>query len=253
MIQLSIIIVNCETDALLGNCLRSIQKHARGVDYEIIVVNTRNTDPRGIVSQSPRTKLIESRNDGFGAANNRGAGEASGNVLFLLNSDAELAGAGIDDAVASFGRSPELGLLVPRLELPDGSPQTDTFGPMPTVLGTLLRLPGRSTSRHIRWVTAAALFIPRNLFERLGGFDERFFMYFEDVDLGARATAAGYRAAYFPGLRVLHHGGASSGGKRARTALYAQSQTHFFRKHYGRRAAWIIEVARVPRRLAGRR
>jgi hypothetical protein len=254
MIDLSIIIINFNTDDLLEKCLQSIKKHAQGLSFEVIVVNNGTTDPSEVVSEYSFARLVQAENRGFSAANNSGAKLAKGGVLLFLNSDTELLSDNLAEAVAQFKQNAKLGLLTPYLELPDGSPQPGTCGHLPTlwsaVAGKLW--PFYNKLEPLEWVTGAAMFIPRKLFEELGGWDERFFMYFEDVDLSFRVREIGYHAARFPDLKILHQEGASISQESAkvRKDYYYASQDYYFRKHHGAFGEWSLRLARFPYRLA---
>jgi GT2 family glycosyltransferase len=254
--DLSIIIINFNTDDLLVKCLESVRRRAKGLEFEVIVVNVGSTDPAKRVEKFPFVRLIRAENRGFSAANNTGAEVAVGEVLLFLNSDTELLNGSLKEAVEQFRINPKLGLLIPRLELPDGSLQPGAYGQLPTVFSTIrekLRLGSDSDpDGPVEWVTGAALFIPRKVFDQVGGWDEQFFMYMEDVDLGARVKQLGLNAAYFPKLRILHRVGSSIAGYRDRKYYFHQSQNYYFRKHFGRGVEWLMRLLRFPYKLVMR-
>ena len=97
----------------------------------------------------------------------------------------------------------------------------------------------------VGWVTGALLLMRRGLFERLGGFDESFFMNSEEVDLATRIHAIGGEVVYIPGIAVVHHGGGSSPSRRDALGWLAEGLVRYTRKHFGRTWLWTARVAAV--------
>jgi GT2 family glycosyltransferase len=198
----------------------------------------------------PAVRLVRSaENIGFGRANNLGAEQAKGDILFLLNSDTIVRSDILSAAEVRFAADGRLGILAPRLDLPDGNRQAFAFGALPTLADAVLR---RHRSEPLEWVSGAALFIRRELFASLQGFDPGFFMYFEDVDLGYRAKQAGWHLAVAEDLSLVHLGGASTSRQAARRKdYYYQSQERLFAKHHGRWPVLLLKILRWPYRALG--
>jgi GT2 family glycosyltransferase len=221
--SLSVVVVNYHQWGDTAELVRQLSAApclARG-DAEVVVVdNASPPDPvAGVLRRLPGVSLRRwGRNRGFAQAVNEGCRLARGDWLLLLNPDVSLPPDFLDEVLALAGRrglaDPRLGVLGFRLRDPDGGRQRST-GPFPTFTGTLLRLLlPRSRRKYslfgggagpVDWVTGCCLLARRDCWEELGGFDRRFFLYYEDVDLCRRARAAGWRVEYEPGLSIAHH------------------------------------------------
>jgi hypothetical protein len=250
MKDLSIIIINFNTKNLLKNCLDSIFGQTKDINFEVIVVDNGSTDfsQKMVKERFPQVLLVENqKNLGFAKANNQGAKLAKGDYLLFLNSDTLIVDNALYKLVKFAQKNKNLGLCAPTLLLEDGSFQKGAFGPEPTLwqltLGRFLK------TKKIAWLSGAALLIKKDLFEKLGGFDENFFMYYEDVDLGKRVREAGYEISVCPEARVIHFLGQSIKKNRQRKLLYFQSQGHFYKKHYGFLAYLILSLIRFPYKL----
>lgn len=217
--QLSIIIVSFNTVNLLREVLNNVKKHSNGLAIEIIVIDNASKDNsvQMVQQEFPDVKLIPSaENIGFGAANNLGAKSAKGKYLVLLNSDAFLKGNALKIAYDLMEQLPEAGLGGAKLLGRDGSLQPSSrkfpnlWNYFLMISGNLdeLNIPG--TDHQTDWVPGAFCIIPRKVFEQVNGFDERFFLYYEEVDLCIRIKQAGYQVWYFPEVEVIHLGGESA-------------------------------------------
>lgn len=226
--MISIVIVTWNSAAHIGRCLASLPNAA----VEIVVVDNASTDATiAEAANFPHVKLITSReNLGFAAACNRGARESSGEILLFLNPDTELRSS-LDPLEREFQRDPLCVALGARLVDAAGVPQVGflvrRFPTTASLLFEVLLLnrlwPGNRVNRRYRclhmdpgqpaWVdqpAGAALGLRRSAFERIGGFDERFYpLWFEDVDLCLRLKQAGGKISYQPELIFAHRGGHS--------------------------------------------
>jgi GT2 family glycosyltransferase len=215
-----------------------------------------------VAAEFPAVKLIEGgSNLGFAAANNLGFKIAWGRYLVLLNSDAFPRTDALRLSVEKMDRSPEVGMAGARLVGRDDSwqPSARMF---PSVLNDLLTLSGLAAKyphsrlfgrfdrtwadqmkpAEVDWVPGAYGIIRRDLLERIGFFDERFFLYYEEVDLCRRIKAAGYRVEYWPDVVVTHLGGESSktvkslalsSSGRQLTLWRMRAAFLYYRKHHG--------------------
>jgi GT2 family glycosyltransferase len=222
-------IVSFNTRGLLDACLESV---AAAHPTETVVVDNASTDGsiELVRERYGGVKLIVcERNRGYGAAANRAIGACAAAYVLLLNSDTVLAPDALRTLETYLDHHPRAAVVGPRLVYPDGTLQRSTY-PDPSVADTLLgetglhlltsRLPYLSerslrTWRHdvarpVPWVLGAALAIRREAFEAIGGFDEGFFLYGEEVDLCRRLAAAGYETHFAPVTSVVHVGGAST-------------------------------------------
>ncbi|MAE72203.1 MAG: hypothetical protein CME06_17250 [Gemmatimonadetes bacterium] len=220
----TVIVVALGARASLKRALASIPEGC-----EVIVVDHGHPLGRPVVEGDlPRgARLVRAdRNRGFGAGCNEGARLAGGELLLLLNPDAELEPGAVETLVARIERDEAIGVVGGRLLRPDGSDEL-SFGRRPRpwdLLVIALRLDGfarlfpwlgsfrmaaadRSAPAAPHWVSGALLLIPATIFRRVAGFDERFFMYCEDVYLCERVRASGSEVAYEPSARAHHRGG----------------------------------------------
>ncbi len=174
---------------------------------------------------------------GFTRAANLGLAAAAGDVVLLLNSDTEIAPGALAALAAAFAAEPRLGAAGAALAYPDGSPQWSggaaptlpwlcgLASGLPALLGRLpsyrrLRPPGAAPAK-VEWVTGAALALRRAALAEVGPLDERFRFYAQDLDLCLRLTAAGWRVALLPAVRVMHHHGATISRRNAGAAAGA--------------------------------
>jgi hypothetical protein len=246
---------------LLRRCLQSIQ--TAGLSLEIVVVDNASDDGSAqmVRADFPHVHLIaNAKNRGFTAANNQGLAVSHGRYLLLLNPDTEV----VDDALAAMvgymDAYPEAGALGPQLRYPDGSlqPSRRRFPTLATALmestvvqqwwadNRVLRRytmadTGDDAIQPVDWVVGACLMVRRQAYEQVGGLDERFFMYSEELDWCHRIKDAGWAVMYLPTATVIHHEGKSSEQVVAARHIHFQSsKVHYFRKHHGTLQAEIV-------------
>lgn len=263
-IDLSIVIVNFNGMRFLDDCLRSIADNV-SCRYEVIVVDNASVDESCafIRSHYPNVRLIESSvNTGFTVGNNIGVHQASADFVLLLNNDTQML-TDIAPALQQF-TDPRLGALGCRLYYGDGR-QQPSFGfdhtPLRIVLswlgasrfGTLPNVFRRIENRDanytydrlsVDWVSGAFLMTRKDVWMQLGGLDERYFMYVEDVDYCKRVRDLGYRVAYLASIEIIHHEGAGRawvGGKALLNTM--QSYLKYSRKFHGHLAAALVRAA----------
>jgi GT2 family glycosyltransferase len=242
MKDLSIIIISYNTKDLTLGCIRSIIDTVKKTSYEIIVVDNASTDQSVDAIEKLKLSSIKvfrnKKNLGFGKANNVGLKQAKGRCVLFLNSDTLVLENTLDSMVAWMDVNPDVGISSCALENTDKTLQ-GTGGYFPTlfrvfawmtfiddlpVIDNLIR-PFHPTHPHsfmgknlkfyekeieLDWLTGAFMLVRREVVEKIGGFDEDYFMYTEDTDLCFRAKRAGWRVFYLPKWRIIHFGGASS-------------------------------------------
>jgi GT2 family glycosyltransferase len=231
MIDLSIIVVTWKSLDFLKDCIASIAGNTAGIAYEIIVVDNASGDgsEQAIREQYPHVLFIASAtNLGFAKANNLGMAHASGKTLLFLNPDTEVRDNALGRMVAALTGSPA-GAAGARLLNSDGSLQTSCVQTYPSILNQLLdsdllrrRFPrsslwgmsalfqaGKAPS-NVDAISGACFMVKREVFQRVGGFTESYFMYVEDLELSYKITKAGFKILYLPDCEVVHHGGKSS-------------------------------------------
>lgn len=249
MIDLSVIIVSFNTRELLAKCLKSVQKDLAGslTKGEIIVIDNNSQDGSPEIIKSAKVILIENKkNIGFGTANNQAAKIAKGRYLLFLNSDTELKNGVFKKMINFLDGNQGIGIASCQLINKDGTvqPQGGYLPRLSTVaiwawflddLPVLHQiLPSYQLRRKIKqtremgWVGGMAMFVKRECWRKLGGFDENIFMYGEDVDLCYRAKKLKWKIAVNPGAVITHLGG-RSGGKWI--AGEVKGLIYFFKKH----------------------
>ncbi len=259
--MISAIVINHNGEDHLERCLASLR--GQTVALETLVVDNASSDSSVAMvgARFPEVRLLVlDTNRGFGVANNLAAAEARGELLLLLNADAWLEQTAVELLERRLRSRRRNALVAPTLTYPDGALQF-VWSPARSVLGEALQklrnpfealgiVHGRAARGVSRvagrlWFTAACVLLRREAFQSVGGFDERFFMYFEDVDLCLRLEAAGWRLAHEPLAVARHQGGLARRG--CADEAYRRAQLLFYAKH---RPAW--ELCLIERRLARR-
>jgi len=259
--MISAIVVNHNGRSHLQQCLESLQ--GPGPDLEVLVVDNASTDDSvAMVGELfPEVRVLEAgSNLGFGAANNLAAEVARGESLLLINADARLEEGALGRLHERLQHDERLALVAPTLRYPNGRHQF-AWSPERGVVGEAIQrlrnhfedrawahgAAARAVSRLAGrlWFTAACVLLRTEAFRAVGGFDEGFFMYFEDVDLCVRLERAGWRLAQEPDA-VAHHAGGFSRHPQV-DEIYRPSQLRYYSLH---RPAW--EARLVERRLRSR-
>jgi len=253
--DLSIIIVTYNSSAFIGACLRSLVERMRGLNYEILLVDNASSDEtcRLIQEEFPGVTLNQSpSNIGFAKANNLGLRKATGDFVLLINPDTLWKRGDVRRAIQFLRDHPDIGGLGCRLILQDGSWQK-SHGYFPT-LGRELKeafylprlFPEMSWSkgmfnyrerfevRPVDWVSCAFFLCKKNAIMEVGGLDEHFFMYYEDIDLSKRMREKGRTLYYYPEIEIFHYQGVPT--------LYdfGESPYLYFEKHFGLSFAKIL-------------
>ncbi len=255
---LSVIIVSWNVCDLLECCLRSVASEAAALSLpvETIVVDNASSDGTAdrLRRAHPDVRLIASpRNLGFAAGCNLGLAAASGDPVLLLNPDAVLQPGALGALLRALEQHPRMGAAGPLLLDATGREQSSRRR-FPSLANAFLEstlvqdhFPGlpwyrryycldvsSALPQRVDWLVGACLLVRRAAIDATGPLDERFFMYFEEVDWFLRAAAAGWSAWYEPGARVVHLAGASSAkDPAARQANFLRSKAAFYRKHFG--------------------
>jgi len=225
--DLSIVILTYKSKGLLRQCLKSIRLLNIKLNYEMIVVDNASGDGVGemLTREFPEVRFIQSpRNGGFAAGNNLGFKQAKGKYIMIVNPDILILTNEIERMATYLENNPEIGLIGPKLLNPDGSTQHSSYY-FPTFLIPFYRrtflgsLPGfkkkvekylmadwdHNSNREVDWLLGACLMIRKSAMDRVGYLDERFFMFFEDVDYCRRFWEAGYKVVYFAEAEVVHY------------------------------------------------
>jgi GT2 family glycosyltransferase len=258
----SIIIINYKTLKLTENCLDSLLKLSEENkisrdNLEIIVVDNASGDGSAEnlkEKYSEKIKLIANHHNlGFAAANNQGAALAKGEYLLFLNSDTVLTEDIFSPSYKIFQEIADIGILSARLVNTEGIYQKAAYGRFPTLWSLITQstkkepqVEQQSNITKTDWLSGCALMIRKNIFQLLNGWDERFFLYYEDIDLCHRAATAGYASAIINNIKLIHLGGQSLNLNLKKRRYYYHSQDYYFRKHYGLAIELMVKIFRIP-------
>jgi GT2 family glycosyltransferase len=283
-VTVSVIVVSYNTREILRVCLESLYAgFAAPAQLEVIVIDNASRDASAemVAADFPAIHLIRSdSNLGFAAANNLGFQAAHGRYIVLLNPDTQLGSGVLQTAISHMDANPSAGLAGGRLIDRDGhlQPSARVF---PSLLNEFLVLSGLAArfpasrllgrfdrtwadpmqAAEVDWVPGAFTIIRHDALHSVGPFDERYFLYYEEVDLCRRFKMAGWQVWYWPEIEVRHWGGESSktvenvefntSGSQL-TLWRMRSGLLYYRKHHGQLTAWLVaSLEQVWHRLRG--
>jgi GT2 family glycosyltransferase len=265
MIDLSVMIVGYRNARLVRQTLKGIRRAAPALSHEILLSEN---DPTGATAAMARAEFPEVRvvqnggNIGFGAAMNRAIEAAVGRYLLVFNPDIVVMPGAFEELVRYLDANPEVGVVGPRLRNPDGRLQHSCYRFMEPKTVLCRRLPfvrrfasvrrhldeytmadwDHAQTREVDYLLGAAMLLRREALDRVGGFDEAYFMYFEDQDLCRRLWKAGWKVAYHPGAELIHyHRRETADGHFLRqlahplTRVQIKSALYYFKKYRGER------------------
>lgn len=225
--DLSIIIVSWKVKELLKRCMASIYSQKFNFTFELILIDNNSND--GAVEMAreyfPQVKIIaNNKNFGFAMASNQGMKIAVGKYFLLLNPDTELIDSSLENAVFEMNNIAEVGILGAKILNFNSSIQHSVRN-FPKILDHLAMMfklhhffalkkysiPDfdYSKKQNVDQVMGACFFISRRLTEKIGYLDEKFHLWFEEVDYCKRAKNAGFKVVYFPETQIIHYGGQS--------------------------------------------
>lgn len=254
MIKLSIIIVNYNTGEFLARCLHSIgatTQDFKNPATEVIVIDNASTDEsiRGIKSTTSTTRIIINKeNSGFAKAVNQGIQKSNGEYILLLNPDAVVNINALKELVDFAEKTPDAGVVGTKLLNPDGSIQSSVFH-LPTAWRAIREFwlgqegayskytPKKDGPVVVDAVVGAAFLITPQARKKVGLLNERYFMYFEDLDYCRRIWKSGLKVYYLPSARVVHRHGASGRGvadeaNQWRRLIPSSKLYHGWLRHY---------------------
>jgi GT2 family glycosyltransferase len=255
MPKLAVIVVSTNEATWLRPCLETLFAHAGGADLDVIVADNESTDGTAelIGREFPSARVVRCANRGFGHANNRGYMATDAPYVLFLNPDTEVLDGTFGDLVAEMNERPEVGVIGVKQLTPDGQ-LYPTIRRFPSVSRTLAdtlgeRLAGRLSWKGEReldmsaydrdtycdWVSGSFMLVRREALDSAGIFDERFFVYSEEVDLCLRIKRAGWRVVHLPSMTIVHHAG------KAGFNLRVAAQDAYSRRQYLQKNAGMIE------------
>ena len=262
---IGIVVINFRTAGLVKDCLTALGPQLEENDARVAIVDNFSNDGsaeeiadwlmRGEAWKT-RVFLIRSpTNEGFSGGNNIGARAFDANYLLLLNSDALVRPDALRAMLAAALREEKAGIIAPRLEDPDGTPQISAFrfhsplseflsaaqtGPLDKLFAfAVVPVPVSNAPIACDWASFACVLIRREAINETGLMDDGYFMYFEDADYCRALKKHGWRVVYDPSARVVHLRGGSSPvkssmkAKKRPPAYYYAARTRYFRKAYG--------------------
>lgn len=251
MDEVTAIIINYKTPDLTMGAVRSCLGEPEIAEVIVIDNGSGDESADALTEQFRGTKarvMENDRNLGFGAANNKGISKAHTEFVFLLNSDAFVMEGAVGALLARLKADDSIGLVGPEVVLSDGkTPQPLNFGLFPTLRTIFTRSQRVDDPLNPDWISGVALMAKRDFLLEINGFDEQFFMYFEDVDLCRRVRDAGKRVVREPAAKVVHFGGQSLKSDFKRKRLYYAAQDRYLQitgaSGFGR---GLVRAARWP-------
>ncbi|MEX2246426.1 MAG: glycosyltransferase family 2 protein [Dehalococcoidia bacterium] len=255
--EISVVIVTYNSSDVIGRCLASLREHSPHDTVEVIVVDNASSDgtPDLIRRDFPWVLVFEcGDNAGVSAGVNVGVSFSQGPYIATINPDCRFDADALTPLTAYLRDHPDVGIVAPQLLDDDGAVQLScrAFPGYATALfsrySPLTRLlPGNRFSRRylmsgfdhaslrdVDWVSGAAMMFPRPVYDRLRGWDERFFLFSEDVDFCKRVHDAGLRVVYDPSVRVTHRIGISANPTSRVIVERHRSMWRYYRKHLRR-------------------
>lgn len=254
--KLSIIMVNWKTKDITRDALVSIYKETKGIDFEIIMIDNNSEDGsvEMVRAEFPQVVLLANKqNLGFGKANNQGLKVATGDYLMFLNTDIIVLDNALNKLVNYLDLHAEVVMVGPRLLNRDMSFQHACRRMLPNPLNSFFHLFGLTKvfkqSKFVnnykqfnldpeitgptQALSGAAMMFRRSVYQEIGGFDEMFFMYGEDLDFSKRIFDKGWKTVYVSDAQIIHFGGQSSGKRRAQSLInFYDSMWLYYKKHF---------------------
>lgn len=240
-LTLSIIIVNYNGKKFLNDCFSSIQREIDGSSFEVIMVDNQSVDDSVSYTKQyfPWVKIIEANSNlGFGKGNNFGVQHAKGEYLLLLNNDTILLNNPIE-LIPEFRKNPNIGAIGIKM-LNSDNKYTYSFGNFPNMENLFLMkrlqkmkeqdlLTGNFSKNNyiVDWLGGSYILIKKELYQQIGGFDEDYFLYVEDVDFGKRIQNAGKQSYFYPTQSYVHFVGFNTN----KNMLLVKGYELFLKKH----------------------
>ncbi len=246
MIKLSVIIINYNVRFFLEQCLLSVIKACENISYEIIVIDNNSIDgSREMIKDSySQVKLISNpENIGFSKANNIGVSKANGKYLLILNPDTVIAEDTLQKIIDFAEKQENLGVLGVKMIDGSGSFLPESKRNIPTIKIATKKIIGNSENYYANYIsenevseveilTGAFMLLKRKIYLEVGGFDEDYFMFGEDIDLCYKILNKGYQNIYFGKSSIIHYKGESTIKDASYLKNFYGAMQIFFKKHY---------------------
>ena len=259
--DIAVVVVNHNAGEDIVRCIRSVFESAGEISLEVLVVDNQSRDGSPDVVKSAFPEVTVIRNDanrGFPAAANQGMLASRSEFVFLINPDAEVAAGTLEGFLKVARDHPRAGAIGALTRNPDGTiyPSARLVPSLALGLGHTVLAPfwpdnpwsrryrladwDRSTGRLIDWVSGSSALLRRSALDEVGVFDERYFMYVEDMDLCTRLRRAGWEVWFSPQLEVMHIGATATAGQRRMTLEHSKSIYAYFVKHQS--SGWRVAL-----------
>ncbi|MDP3352135.1 MAG: glycosyltransferase family 2 protein [Flavobacteriaceae bacterium] len=249
MKKLSVIIVNYNVQHFLNLCIQSVQQAIKLIDTEIIVVDNHSSDAscEMVKANFPEVILVENKvNYGFSKANNQGVSLAQGEYILILNPDTVITDETLEKIISFADKIENLGALGVKLIDGTGKYLHESKRNIPTPKRSFLKLIRSSSSKmeyyanqidkneiaEVPILVGAFMLLKRETYIKVGGFDERFFMYGEDIDLSFELLQNGYKNYYYGATQVIHYKGESTRKDIKYLKYFYGAMKLFYRKHF---------------------
>lgn len=263
--DLSVIIVNYNVKGLLHKCLKAIFEDKSRRRIEVLLIDNASSDKsvEMVKENFPQVKMVvNQRNLGFARGANQGIRQSQGGYVFLLNPDASVKADQLDKMIDFMEENKEIAVCGPMMTDEQGSLQYSCrrfpsyltsisssqsllfrcFPGNPLSCNYLLTKDSHQEQMEVDWVSGSALLAKKDVLDKIGGLDEKFFMYVEDVDLCYRVKKDGWKVFYFPNAKVQHLIGSSTKKEKPKMIIqHHKSIYYFYQKHYA--LNFILSIA----------
>ena len=264
-VVISIVIVHYKDKKRLFDCILSVKQNKPKLPFEVVVVDNdeKSTIQKELKAKFKWVKYVRSPgNIGYGAGNNLGAKHARGRYFFILNPDTSVISESIDKLVDFLKKNKRAGLVAPNLvdEKREIFPQIGSqeltplrgvvalsflnklFPNNPISIKYWLKNVPMDKKREVDVVPGSAFLVRRQVFEKVKGFDENFFLYFEENDFCKRVKERGLSIYIIPDAQIIHYWKPGKPDTKKAKKIFAQSRFYYFKKHYGIHKALIVEI-----------
>lgn len=265
--KVSVIIVHYQVKNLLRNCILSIQKYFQGFDYEIIVVDNNSPNPewKVLIDEFDKVNFIELKeNLGFSKANNIGVKSAKSEYVYILNPDTEIEENYFQEILDFADNQDKFGALGLRMHDADGKFLPESKRSVPALVNSFEKLftklnndsktyyrndVSETEIAEVEVMTGANLLMKKAVYEEVGGFDERYFMYGEDIDLCYTILRKGYKNFYYGKYSILHYKGESTVRDKIYLERFFGAMDIFIDKYYKKQKPFQYVLMKIGLKL----